>query len=78
MTLRLRMPDCLAEQHGKHLVIERVRFAYGHEEVLAALQGNAEYAQYRREHGEQAARARPSATGSSGTAGAGECSPPPE
>ena len=28
----------------------------GHEEVLAALQNNTEYAQYRREHGEQAAR----------------------
>ena len=50
------MPDCLAEQHGKYLVIEGVRFAHGHEQVLAALQSNAEYAQYRREHGEKAAR----------------------
>ena len=30
LTLRLRMADCLAEQHGKYLVIEGVRFAYGH------------------------------------------------
>ena len=57
LTLRLRMPDCLAEQHGKYLVIEGVRFAYGHEQVLAALHSNADYAAYRREHGEKAARA---------------------
>ena len=31
LTLRLRMPDCLTEQHGKYLVIPHVRFAYGHE-----------------------------------------------
>ena len=57
LTLRLRMPDCLAEQHGKYLVIEGVRFAYGHEQVLAALHSNADYAAYRREHGDRAARA---------------------
>ena len=57
LTLRLRMPDCLAEQHGKYLVIEGVRFAYGHGQVLAALESNAEYVAYRREHGDQAARA---------------------
>ena len=57
LTLRLRMPDCLAEQHGKYLVIEGVRFAYGHAQVLAALASNAEYAAYRREHGDKAARA---------------------
>ena len=57
LTLRLRMPDCLANQYGKHLTIEGVRFAYGHEQVLAALGSNAEYAAYRREHGEKAARA---------------------
>ena len=56
LVLRLRMPDCLAGQHGKYLVIEGVRFAYGHEHVLAALQSNAEYVQSRREHGEKAAR----------------------
>ena len=43
LTLRLRMPDCLAEQHGKYLVIPHVRFAYGHGQVLAALGSNAEY-----------------------------------
>ena len=57
LTLRLRLPDCLAEQHGKYLVIEGVRFAYGHEQVLAGLQSNAEYAPHRREHGDKAARA---------------------
>ena len=55
LTLRLRLPDCLANQHGKYLVIEGVRFAYGHEQVLAALASNAEYVAYRREHGEKAA-----------------------
>ena len=57
LTLRLRMPDCLAEEYGKYLVIEGVWFAYGHEQVLAALASNAEYAAYRREHGDKAARA---------------------
>ena len=57
LTLRLRMPDCLAPQHGKYLTIEGVRFAYGHEQVLAALDSNAQYSRYRREHGEKAARA---------------------
>ena len=57
LTLRLRLPDCLAAQHGKFLVIQGVRFSYGHEQVLAALDSNAEYARYRREHGEKAARA---------------------
>ena len=57
LTLRLRLPDCLANQYGKYLVIEDVRFAYGHEQVLVALGSNAEYTQYRREHGEKAARA---------------------
>ena len=57
LTLRLRLPDCLAGEHGKHLVIEGVRFAYGHEQVLAALESNAEYAGHRRRHGEKEARA---------------------
>ena len=56
LTLRLRMPDSLAERHGKYLLIENVRFAYGHDQVLAALQSNAEYTRCRREHGEKAAR----------------------
>ena len=57
LTLRLRIPDCLAPQHGKYLVIQGVRFTYGHEQVLAALESNAEYARCCREHGEKAARA---------------------
>ena len=56
LNLRVRMPDALAEQHGKYLLIQNVRFAYGHEQVLAALQSNAEYTRCRREHGEKAAR----------------------
>ena len=52
--LRLRMPDGLAELHGKYLV--DVRFASGHDVVLAALGSNTEYGVYRRQHGEQAAR----------------------
>ena len=57
LTLRLRLPDCLAGEHGKYLTISGVRFAYGHEQVMAALASNADYAQHRREHGEKAARA---------------------
>ena len=50
LTLRLRMPNCLTEEHGKYLFISNVRFAYGHEQILAALQSNAEYRKYRRLH----------------------------
>ena len=57
LTLRLRLPDFLAVEHGKYLVIEGVRFAYGYEQVLAALQSNKDYAAYRRQHGERSARA---------------------
>ena len=57
LTLRLRMPDGLAGLHGKYLVVPNVRFVYGHEQVLAALGSNTEYAVYRRKHGEKAARA---------------------
>ena len=57
LTLRLRMPDCLAGQHGKYVVIEGVKFAYGHEQALAALQANLEFAECRRRDGERAARA---------------------
>ena len=56
LNLRVRMPDALAEQHGKYLLIQNVRFAYGHEQLLAALQSNAEYTRCPREHGEKAAR----------------------
>ena len=56
LTLRLRMPDGLAELHGKYLVVPNVRFASGHEVVLSALGSNTEYAVYRRQHGEKEAR----------------------
>ena len=56
LALRLRLPDSLAEEEGKYLVITGVRFKYGHEQVLAALESNAEYAAFRRKHGEKAAR----------------------
>ena len=36
LQLRLRLPDALQE-HGKFLTIEGVRFAYGHEQIVAAL-----------------------------------------
>ena len=45
------------DRHGKYLVVPNVRFASGHDVVLAALGSNSEYAVYRREHGEKAARA---------------------
>ena len=57
LTPRLRIPDCLAGWHGRYLTIEGVRFAYRHEQVLAALCGSADFARCRREHGERAARA---------------------
>ena len=56
LVLRLRLPDCIGEQHGKHLIITGVRFKYGHEQVLAPLESNAEFASYRRCHGEKATR----------------------
>ena len=62
LTLRLRMPDCLAQEYGKYLVIENVRFAYGHEQVLAALQSNVDYKDCRRQQGEKAARGHRSRT----------------
>ena len=56
LTLRLRMPDCLTGERGKYAVIENVRFAYGHEHIVAALQSNADYRKYRRQHGDGAVR----------------------
>ena len=81
VTLRLRMPDGLAGLHGKYLVVPNVRFASGHDVVLSALGSNTEYAVYRRQHGEQAARATelgqaPSATASSVMRKGGGYSPP--
>ena len=56
LTLSLRLPDALAGEQGKYLVIPGVRFKYGHEQALTALESNAEYAAFRRKHGEKAAR----------------------
>ena len=56
LTLRLRMSDCLADRHGKYVTMEGVNFAYGQEQVAAALESNVEYTRYRRQHGEKAVR----------------------
>ena len=56
LTLRLRLPDGVAGQHGKYLTMEGVRFKYGHDQVLAALESNAEYSAFWRQHGDKAAR----------------------
>ena len=37
LSLRLRLPNCLIQQHGKYLYVTGVKSAYGHEHVLAAL-----------------------------------------
>ena len=39
LNLQLRLPDALSE-HGKYLVIQGVRFAYGHQSIVAALQSS--------------------------------------
>ena len=44
LTLRVRLPDCLADERGRYLVIPGVRFKYGHEQLLAALGSNVEFA----------------------------------
>ena len=56
LTLRLRLPDCMSGEHGKYLVIPGIRFKYGHEQVLAALECNAQYTEFRRKYGEKLAR----------------------
>ena len=33
LTLRLRLPECLVSQYGQYLVIDGVRFAYGHDQI---------------------------------------------
>ena len=57
LTLRLRMPDRLAREYGRYVLFQNVRFAHGHEHLLAALQSNADYRDCRRQRGERAARA---------------------
>ena len=38
ITLRVRMPDALISQHGKYILIPNIRFAYGHEAIVSAIQ----------------------------------------
>ena len=40
LNLRLRVPDALIEQHGKHIEFRNLRFAYGHAEIQEALNDN--------------------------------------
>ena len=40
LTLRLRLPDALAERQGKYLVMKGIHFHHGHAQVLAALQSD--------------------------------------
>ena len=40
LTLRLRLPDALAAEYGKYLVIRDIHFNHGHGQVLAALQSD--------------------------------------
>ena len=40
LTARLRVPDTLSGAHGKYLTIKGIRFAYGMDNVLAALASN--------------------------------------
>jgi IS605 OrfB family transposase len=37
LSLRLRLPSALEEKYGKYLIIENVRFAYGHKAIIASL-----------------------------------------
>ena|SRR3984885_2538967 len=37
LTLRIRLPNALT-QHGKYLLIPNIRFAYGHDHILKALE----------------------------------------
>ena len=63
VTLRLRLPDCLAREHGKYLVFEGLHFNHGHHQVLAALDSCREYGKYRREHRGERQRDVPSHLG---------------
>lgn len=37
INLRVRLPDALAQTHGKYLLIKNIRFAYGHEAITTAM-----------------------------------------
>jgi IS605 OrfB family transposase len=38
LNLRLRLPNCLASRYGKYLTLTNIRFKYGHQEVIKAIQ----------------------------------------
>jgi IS605 OrfB family transposase len=38
LTLRIRLPDCLSQTHGKYLTLSGLYFKYGHAHVIKALQ----------------------------------------
>ena len=40
INLRVRLPDALAQTHGKYLLIQNIRFAYGHEVITAAIRSS--------------------------------------
>jgi IS605 OrfB family transposase len=40
LTLKLRLPDALAAQHGKLITLDNVHFAYGHDNIVAALKSS--------------------------------------
>jgi IS605 OrfB family transposase len=37
LSLRIRLPNCLVEKHGKYLAFSGIRFKYGHQEIVNAL-----------------------------------------
>ena len=47
LRLRLRLPPALETKHDKYCVIENVRFAYGHDIILAAIQNCSDRKQYK-------------------------------
>ena len=47
LDLRLRLPDCLAEERGKYLLFEGLDFNHGHHHVIAALESCRDYRKYR-------------------------------
>lgn len=40
INLRIRLPDALVQAHGKYLLIQNIRFTYGHEAITAAIQSS--------------------------------------
>ncbi len=40
INLKLRVPNCLQDKYGKHIIIPNLKFAYGTSEILAAINSN--------------------------------------